>query len=113
MPIPHCADISWQMRNEVVQILLENNDVASFGENDTLALNLFLQRENAYDHIRTLSFPMICVHRLDDPNDHTASSYGMSRNDTQSISMCSKLRELRLNLAYSFVSYEGGVHPIS
>lgn len=86
------------MRNEVIQLLLENNDVASFGETDTLALKVFLQRENAYDHARTLSFPMICIHRPDDPSNPTASPYGLSYNDKELIRMRSELRELQLNL---------------
>lgn len=60
IPLPSWARSSRRMRNEAIQLILEEYQAVIWSEEDALALNLFLQRENAYDHIRGLSFSTIC-----------------------------------------------------
>lgn len=81
IPLPPCARGSVRMRSETVQLILERYEAVILNEDDGLALNRFLQRENAYNHIQSLSFPVI-----------------FSLRDAQLTMACSELHELHLHL---------------
>lgn len=80
-PLPPWARGSVRMRSETVQLILERYEAVILNEDDGLALNRFLQRENAYNHIQSLSFPVI-----------------FSLRDAQLTMACSELHELHLHL---------------